>query len=49
MEESFYQNAQCVIVKKSKFIDEREASTSLGRLEIKTNLSNILLISPLLF
>ena len=34
-EQCFYQNVQCVIVKKSKFIEQKEASRLLSSLEIK--------------
>ena len=48
-EEYFYQNVQCVIVKKSKFIKEQEASGILSSLGIKTPLSKIPLLVLLLF
>ena len=40
---------QCVIVKKSKFIKQQEASGLLSSLGIKTPLSRIPLVGPVLF
>ena len=40
---------QCVIVKKSKFIKQQEASGLLSSLGIKTPLSRIPLVGPILF
>ena len=40
---------QCVIVKKSKFIKQKEASGLLSSLGIKTSLSRIPLVGPILF
>ena len=40
---------QCVVEKKSKFIREQEASGLLSSLGIKTDLSKIPLVGPLLF
>ena len=40
---------QCVIVKKSKFIKQQEASRLLSNLGIKTPLSKIRLVGTLLF
>ena len=40
---------QCVIVKKSKFIKQQEATGLLSSLGIKTPLSRIPLVGPVLF
>ena len=45
----FYQNVQCVIVKKSKFIKHQDTSGLLSSLGIKTRLSKIPLVGSLLF
>ena len=46
-EKCFYQKVRCVTV--SKFIKEEETSGLLSSLGIKTPLSRIQLVSPLLF
>ena len=40
---------QCVIVKKTQFCKEQEASGLLSSLEIKTHFSKVLLVGALLF
>ena len=40
---------KCMMLKKSKFIKEQEATGLLSRLGIKTSLNNIPLLGPLLF
>ena len=40
---------KCMMLKKSKFIKEQEATGLLSRLRIKTSLNNIPLLGPLLF
>ena len=45
----FYQNVQCVIVKKSKFIKHQDTSGLLSSLGIKTRLRKIPLVGSLLF
>ena len=40
---------QCAIIKKLKFIKEKEASRLLSSLRTKTSLSKIPLVGPLLF
>ena len=45
----FYQNVQCVIVKKSKFIKHQDTSGLLSSLGIKTRLRKIPLVVSLLF
>ena len=47
-EKCFYQNVQCVS-KKSKFVKVQEASGLLSSLGIKTPLSKIPVVGPLLF
>ena len=44
-----YQNVQCVIAKKLKFIKQRGAIALWSRLEIKAPLTKISLVVPLLF
>ena len=49
-EQYFYQNVECVIVKrKTKFVKQQQASGLLSSLGIKTPSSKIPLVSPLLF
>ena len=40
---------KCMMLKKSKFIKEQDATGLLSRLGIKTSLNNIPLLGPLLF
>ena len=47
-EQCFYQNVKCVS-KKSKFVKVQEASGLLSSLGIKTTLSKIPVVGPLLF
>ena len=45
---AFIKNEQCVIVKKSKFSKEQEASGLLSSLQIETPSSKIPLVRPIL-
>ena len=49
VEQCYYQNVVYVVVKKLRFVKEQETSELLSILDIKTSLTNILLLGKILF
>ena len=49
VEQWYYQNAQYIIIKKSRFIKNQEAKGLLSNLGIKTSLSKVPILGDILF
>ena len=49
VEQWYYQNAQYVVVKKSRFIKNQEAKGLLSNLGVRTPLNNVPMLGDILF